>query len=289
MKAHMTFLVLILSATACMGPEAKSKAAAEHAAKADAILQRATSLGEKDGDRDEIVAELRKAVRLKPDDPTYHYKLAWAMAYTHRAQPDDVLAEYRTAIRLKPDYAEAHSGMGEILELKGDIHGAIHEYNEAVQLKPGLPELHMQLSGALAREGDLGGAILEKLKARELEGDALLAKGDFDGAIGKYHQMLDEVPVASMDNQTSDKENAEMHARIGAALEKKGDLDGAINEYHQAVVLDDRNPDLHSHLAAALDRKGDHQEAKIQAHAAEEIRAGHEPPPPPPPPPPPGL
>ncbi len=77
MKAHMTFLVLILSMTACMGPEAKSKAAAEHAAKADALLQRATSVGEKDGDRDEIVAELRKAVGLRPGDPTYHYKLAW--------------------------------------------------------------------------------------------------------------------------------------------------------------------------------------------------------------------
>lgn len=267
MKARIAFSILILSMTACMGPEAKSKAAGEHYTQGMALLAK--------GDPRGAVAEFRKAVRLKPEDPTYHFMLGAAMEQTHTEQPDDVLAEYREAVRLKPDYADAHWSIAAILEMKGDVDGAIREYREAVRLKPDLPQLHYQLGDALRRKGDPNEALLEKLKARELEADALLVKGDFDGAIHGYNWMLAQVDEGRfhgrLDHEMEGKENSEAHAKIGAALEKKGNLDGAIHEYQLAVLSNPLNADAHSSYAAALDRKGDHEEAKYQAQCAENM------------------
>ena len=59
------------------------------------------------------------------------------------------------------------------------------------------------------------------------QGNALSQKGDWDGAIADFTQIL------SIDPQSS----AAFSAR-GAARQSKGDLDGAIKDYTQALAID---------------------------------------------------
>jgi Flp pilus assembly protein TadD len=289
MKLALLVLALMVSQTACMSQEAKSKAAAEH-------YNRGMSLG-KEGDHDAAVAEFREALRLKPDDPKLHLVLGEALAMTLKAEPDSVIAEYREALRLKPDYAEAHEGICYVLGVKGDIDGAIAECREAIRLKPDDAVAHQTLARVLQDKGDPEGAFTEKLKGLELEGDAFYAKGDYARAIGSYHEAISDrelnAPKGYKVGVSTNKYGGEMdtfgavHNKLGMALEKKGDLDGAIREFREALHLNMYDADAHSNFGDALEKKGGHDEALVQKHDAEELKLGHDLPPPPLPPPPP--
>ena len=50
---------------------------------------------------------------------------------------DQAIAAYREAIRLKPDEASYHASMGFALQLDGKVDEAITAYREAIRLKPG--------------------------------------------------------------------------------------------------------------------------------------------------------
>jgi Flp pilus assembly protein TadD len=79
---------------------------------------------------------------------------------------------------------------------------------------------------------------------------ALTAKGDLDGAIREYREVLrlkPDYPAA--------------HFGLGFALEEKGDHNGAIRECREALRLDPNNADAHGTLGLALDAKGDHDGA----------------------------
>jgi len=272
MKLRLVILAIIISLVACKSPEEKAREAEAH-------CNRATELLKKE-DRWGAVAELRKAVRLEPDDPTLHYKLAWALEYTHGVDPDTVMAAYREALRLKPDYAEAHAGVGECLNVKGDHDGAIREYREAIRLKPDDVDAHEGLKLVLYEKGDHAGELAEKQKIDEIRGDALFAKGDYDRAATHYQMALSHCFCLNPEDSVAE-------VKLGMALDKKGDLDGAIGAYREAIRSQPTNADAHSNLSAALERKGDREAAASEKHVADELKLGHDIPPPPPPPPPP--
>jgi tetratricopeptide (TPR) repeat protein len=52
-------------------------------------------------------------------------------------QADEALTHYLSAIQLKPDYAEAYSNLGALFVKRGDAHEAIRCASEAVRLRPG--------------------------------------------------------------------------------------------------------------------------------------------------------
>jgi len=92
MKVGLLALALLVSTAACTAPPAKSGDAKAH-------LDRATTLYEK-GDLDGAIAELREAIRLKPDDALAHYNLGGALEA--KGEKLAALAEYRKASELEP-------------------------------------------------------------------------------------------------------------------------------------------------------------------------------------------
>ncbi len=46
-------------------------------------------------------------------------------------KPEDLIAEFRTAIRLKPDFAEAHYNLGIALRAEGKREEAVAEFRKA--------------------------------------------------------------------------------------------------------------------------------------------------------------
>jgi tetratricopeptide (TPR) repeat protein len=57
-------------------------------------------------------------------------------------QYDAAIAEIREAIRLKPDFAEAHNNLGYALYATGQHDAAIAEFSEAIRLNPDLAKAH---------------------------------------------------------------------------------------------------------------------------------------------------
>src|SRR6185295_17175781 len=67
----------------------------------------------------------------------YHYRLA-LLRLTSLSLADhlSVIAELRTAIRLRPDFVEAHAQLGNILLQGGDTDGALDEFRLATRRAP---------------------------------------------------------------------------------------------------------------------------------------------------------
>jgi Flp pilus assembly protein TadD len=80
----------------------------------------------------------------------------------------------------------------------------------------------------------------------ERQGEALVEKGDYDGAIAKYREIIRQHPS-----------NAVAHSNLSGALRLKGDLDGAIAEANEAIHIKPHLAVAHTALAMALGKKGD--------------------------------
>ncbi len=77
-------------------------------------------------------------------------------------------------------------------------------------------------------------------------GNALLRKGDIDGAIGEYLEILRMNP-----------DEPAGHNNLARALHQRGDLDGAAREFRELTRLTPDDPDAHNNLGAVLKLQGD--------------------------------
>jgi tetratricopeptide (TPR) repeat protein len=87
-----------------------------------------------EGRLDEAIAEYKALIAMTPDDACAHFGLG--DAYHGKRIYGLALAEIREALRLKPEWPFYHNKMGKILESAGDIDGAIGQFKLAISLKP---------------------------------------------------------------------------------------------------------------------------------------------------------
>ena len=78
------------------------------------------------------IAQLREAIRLKPDVASAHYKLAGALQFEGRN--NEAIAEYRVTLRLEPGFAEAHCNLAGLLKSKGRYAESLAEYERGHEL-----------------------------------------------------------------------------------------------------------------------------------------------------------
>jgi tetratricopeptide (TPR) repeat protein len=92
-------------------------------------------------------AEAGQAVRQNPNDADAHYRLARA------SRGPETEAAYREALRLRPGFADARSGLADLLHVQGKFPEAAAEYQEVVRLKPADPDVRANLGFALSMQG----------------------------------------------------------------------------------------------------------------------------------------
>ena len=85
-------------------------------------------------DLDERIAELREAVRLRPQSDEAHRDLADALLT--KGALDDAVASFREALRLNPTNASAFDGLGVALRRQGKLAEAEACCRQAVRLDP---------------------------------------------------------------------------------------------------------------------------------------------------------
>lgn len=101
----------------------------------------------------------REAIRLGPDLPVAHEKLAEAL--TLQKNFDEALRTLATSIRLNPKSSIPYVLRGEICEARGDLLQARSEYLEAIRKEPSAPMPHGKLADIYAKQGNTQGAIKE--------------------------------------------------------------------------------------------------------------------------------
>jgi tetratricopeptide (TPR) repeat protein len=209
---------------------------------------------------------------IRPQSPLTRYNLGYALG--HKGDLDGAIAELKEAIRLKPNLAEAHTCLGKTLAEKGDLDGAVAACQKAIRLKPNLAEAHNNLGVALINKRNLDGAIAEFKEAIKYRpnyaeaysnlGNALRDKGNLDGAIAECKKAI-----------RFNKDFSGAHLNLGVALIDKGDLDGAIDEYKEAIRLRPDFAEAHNNLGAALIDRGDLDGAIAECKKAIELKPNY--------------
>ena len=126
---------------------------------------------------------------------------------------------------------------GRIAAQARDWAGADRWFAEAVRQGPDMPYAYSEWSEALLAKGDLDGAIARSRQARatgphfadpmELQGEALLRKGDFSGAAASFEQADRDAPHWGKN-----------HLLWGEALARLGRADEARTQFRIAAGLD---------------------------------------------------
>jgi tetratricopeptide (TPR) repeat protein len=159
-------------------------------------------------------------------------------------------------------------------EEKRNANDVISELQTAIQLTPDDAVLHEKLGDALLERGDADGAVNEFKEAIRLGGDddawlhnslgnALEKASKIQEAIQEYHHAV-----------RLDPKEGRLHWRLSIALKKQGDTDGAINGYQQAILLGCDDAWVHDGLADALKAKGDLDAAIAEYTQAAELLPG---------------
>lgn len=112
------------------------------------------------------LAELRRAVRLLPNDPDYRLKLADTLL--RLGDLDAAIEECRAAIKLVPDDANAHLQLGIMFMAKQEWRAAASGLKEAVRLDPDLPHAHYSLGSVHYSLGNVTAAVQSYRQALEL-------------------------------------------------------------------------------------------------------------------------
>jgi len=213
----------------------------------------------------EAIAEMKTALRLKPDLAAVHVNLGNALDAEGRTK--EAIAEYEEALRLKPDLAEAHNNLGNLLAGEGRTDQAIAECTEALRLRPGLAQAHDNLGNALNAAGRTQEAIAEFEEALRLNpdlaeahtslGNALNGEGRTQEAIAEHEAALRLKPNL-----------AAAHNNLGNALSGAGRTQEAIFQFEAALRLKPDDAVVHSNLGNALNAAGRRLEAIAEYEAA---------------------
>jgi protein O-mannosyl-transferase len=230
-----------------------------------------TALAE-DGKFDLAHAELREALRLRPQFPQATYDMG--VLLDRRGETEAAVAYLREARALQPSDAMVHVTLGSILVRQGKVDEAVSLYREGLRSQPNHANLHFNLGVALLLQRKVDKAINELTQAVELRpwyaeayaalGGAFVLKGRQDEAAIQYRKALRLDP-----NQSAARIN------LGLALAGQRRFAEAIVQLREAIRRDGENPDAHHVLGAVLVSVGRIREAAAEYEEVLRLRPDH--------------
>jgi tetratricopeptide (TPR) repeat protein len=257
------------------------------------------------GKMDEAIANIGKAIEIKPDYAEAHNSLGIALKDLGRL--NEATASFSKALKFKPDFAEAHNNLGAVLKGQGRLEEAIASFGKALLVMPDFVDAHISLGIALQEQGRLEEAIASFGKALKIKPDnvgvynnlgaALKGQGRLNEAVASFAKALQLKPefvqahnnlgvtlqdlgrleeaVASFSKALQIKPGfAEAHNNLGIALQKQGHLEEAIASFNKALQLKSDYAEAHNNLGTALQERGRTADAIVSLNRAVVINPG---------------
>ncbi len=197
--------------------------------------------------------------------------LSWKQT-THWRDTENL---WRHTLAVTPDNDVAHTGLGGILFVRGQLDESITHYESALRLRDGNVAAHFGLGRALATEQKTDAAIFHFQKALSIQPDYIAAsndlgvmfasKGEIKEAIGAWQQTL------SFDPDNADAANNIAWVRATASDADVRDSKEALELVQRALRVGGENPVVLRTLAAAQAEAGQFEESIRTCTRAEEI------------------
>ena len=184
----------------------------------------------------------QSAVDARPNNYRVHNQLGVALKKQYQLKKITKHLEQsgkhlRRAIDLRSDYADAHSNLGVVLALRGDLTGAIHHLRQAVTIDDHFGNAYNNLGLARYLQGHVDEAIQHYRRAIELGAGhanthsnlatALADQGNTDQAVKHYREALWINPG-----------HLQTHLNLAKLFESQNRLNDAIHHFEKALQLD---------------------------------------------------
>jgi tetratricopeptide (TPR) repeat protein len=210
------------------------------------------------GQRDEAIAQYRKAVEINPAYGDAHYNMG--IALLNMGEVDEAIAQYRITLEMMPDFAQAHHNLGNALCLRGQYEEAITHFKQALEIKPDFVEARNNLANTLVKNDKLEEAVAQYREVLEIHPGyldarmnlalALAKNGKRDEAIAQYRKTLEINPRI-----------AKAHCDLGDVLLQQGETNQAAASFQKALEIQPDYPQAHYDLGNVLLEQGHWEEA----------------------------
>ncbi len=188
----------------------------------------------KGGQHDKAADLISRALRIKPDDPAYHYNLGNVFRAQERA--DDAVAEYRRALVLRPDYAEARYNLGGLLRAQGELDEALACFGKVAADRPDHIDAHINMGVVLQELSRLDEAHACFSKVLALKPDSAEAHYNTGSTYGKQEK-FDDALVCYERALAIRPDYAEAHNEVATLLIEQGKFDDAQAHFKRALAI----------------------------------------------------
>ena len=230
------------------------------------------------------VAEDKKGADRVPQsvDDNLHYRNA--RGYLEQGEPDDAIQEINKAIEKDPSRPEFYQVRADALAMQGEAQSAIEQRGKVIELAADAPAFadrartHLQNGDAAQAETDIEEAI--KLDGGEpryfaLRGLVRLKLHLYDGAIADYTHAIE-----NCDGTVTDDELATWHNQRGAVYsfaqdDNRDALEAALADASRAIELQPDEAKHYRNRAAVYVKLENPSLARADLEKASQLKAGH--------------
>ena len=245
------------------------------------------------GQYDQGLADLNKALELTPNDPLALYLRGFA--HFKQGRTDAAKADYEKALRLNPELGEregkgqteldtyplilqgkapalagpagpspegaAHKKQALAAAQKGDYDTALAEFTKALQADPKDTEVYNNRGSIYTFKGRYDLALADFTKALEL--NPRYARAYYNRALAYYYQGNYDRAIADLTKAIElNPKDPEAYNNRGLAYDQKKNYDKAIDDFNMALLLNPKLADAYFNKAVSCERSGRQDEAR---------------------------
>jgi tetratricopeptide (TPR) repeat protein len=188
-------------------------------------------------------------IAKSPHNSRAHSNLG--VVLTVEGEIQESIEHFRTAIRCDPKHMIAYNNLGLALTHADRWLEAIEQYHRAIDLKPNYAEAHMNLGLALEHVGRLEESVKEHQEAIRLNPQSAGAHFNLGNSLARLDRLAEAMEEFKQSLQIK-PDYAEVHNNWGNLLLRQGRPAEAAEHYQRAIDGDPRDPMYHSNLGGAL-------------------------------------
>jgi len=223
--------------------------------------------------RQEAAASLQRAIQLDPDNDAARRLLGWRLL-AGQGRFDDAVAELRQAVRIRPDAFDNHYRLGNVLYLGGRYQDAAEAYRRAIEILPMRADAYTNLGATYHMLGDVSQAIGNYEHAIALGADNAKAYGNLAVAYFISGRPLEALKL-SRQAVARDPNRASLQRDLGDYLLALHQTAEARAAYSRAIELARRSLKVNARdvgaviiIAVSAAHLGDRREAEGRAAEA---------------------
>jgi len=207
-----------------------------------------------------VLAGCQTSPRVSSRNAEERRQIAQAQQFQEDGLLEAALAAFEMVLDDNPRSTEAHIGVGDIHEVKGDYEQAAAKYKTAKSIDPTNYKATYKLGLMYHLLNRVQSAIQEYLDALAIRPNSFEANLNLATAYLQINEPQLGLPYAEAAVKLN-PESQTAHANLGAIYAALGQHHLAIEEYREAAELDDLNPQIALNLAESLLKTGRYAQA----------------------------